>query len=56
VDAADGERLIDYIRVHVSQTGGFTPARKIAIMSEIYGVKTAGTARATYRPSGTWRT
>jgi mannonate dehydratase len=36
-----GERLIDYIRVHVSQTGGFTPARKIAIMGEIYGVKTA---------------
>jgi len=31
-----GERLIDYIRVHVSQTGGFSPARKIAIMSEIY--------------------
>src|SRR5438477_2751092 len=35
------ERLIDYIRIHVSQTGGFTPARKIAIMGEIYGVKTA---------------
>ena len=36
-----GERLIDYIRVHVSQSGGFTPARKIAILGEIYGVKTA---------------
>ena len=35
------ERLIDYIRVHVSQTGGFTPARKIAILGELYGVKTA---------------
>ncbi|HEX3876084.1 MAG TPA: enolase C-terminal domain-like protein [Bryobacteraceae bacterium] len=35
------ERLIDYIRVHVSQTGGFTPARKIAILAETYGVKTA---------------
>ncbi len=35
------ERLIDYIRVHVSQTGGFTPARKIAILGETFGVKTA---------------
>ena len=35
------ERLIDYIRVHVSQSGGFTPARKIAILAENFGVKTA---------------
>ena len=35
------ERLIDYIRVHVSQAGGFTPARKIAILAENFGVKTA---------------
>jgi mannonate dehydratase len=35
------ERLIDYIRVHVSQAGGFTAARKIAILAETYGVKTA---------------
>ena len=35
------ERLIDYIRVHISQAGGFTPARKIAIMAESFGVKTA---------------
>jgi len=35
------ERLIDYVRVHVSQAGGFTPARKIAIMAEMFGVKTA---------------
>ena len=35
------ERLIDYIRVHVSQAGGLTPCRKIAIMGEIHGVKTA---------------
>ncbi len=34
-------RLIDYIRVHVSQAGGFTPARKIAILGEQYGVRTA---------------
>ena len=35
------EQLIDYIRVHVSQAGGFTPARKIAILAEQFGVKTA---------------
>lgn len=34
-------QLIDYIRCHVSQTGGFTPARKIAILAEPFGVKTA---------------
>jgi mannonate dehydratase len=35
------ERLIEYIRVHVSQAGGFSPARKIAILAEQFGVKTA---------------
>jgi mannonate dehydratase len=35
------ERLIDYIRVHVSQAGGLTPCRKIAILGEFFGVKTA---------------
>jgi mannonate dehydratase len=35
------EQLIDYIRVHISQTGGFSPARKIAIFAEQFGVKTA---------------
>ena len=35
------ERLIDYIRVHVSEAGGFSPARKIAILAEQFGVKTA---------------
>ena len=35
------ERLIDYIRIHVSQAGGFTPCRKVAIMGEMFGVKTA---------------
>lgn len=35
------ERLIDYIRVHVSQAGGLTPCRKIAILGEFYGVRTA---------------
>lgn len=35
------ERLIDYIRVHVSQAGGLTPCRKIAILGESFGVRTA---------------
>ena len=35
------ERLIDYIRCHVSKTGGFTQGRKIAILAEQFGVKTA---------------
>jgi mannonate dehydratase len=35
------ERLIDYIRCHVSQVGGLSPARKIAILAEQFGVKTA---------------
>ncbi len=35
------ERLIDYIRIHVTQAGGFTPCRKIAAMGEAFGVKTA---------------
>ena len=35
------ERLIDYIRVHVSQSGGLTPARKMAAIGEAFGVRTA---------------
>ena len=35
------ERLIDYIRIHISQAGGLTPVRKVAIMCEQFGVKTA---------------
>jgi mannonate dehydratase len=35
------ERLIDYIRIHISQAGGLTPCRKIAILGELFGVKTA---------------
>jgi mannonate dehydratase len=35
------ERLIDYIRMHVTQMGGLTPARKAAAHAEIFGVKTA---------------
>ena len=35
------ERLIDYIRIHISQAGGLTPCRKIAALAELFGVKTA---------------
>jgi mannonate dehydratase len=35
------DRLIDYIRVHVSQAGGLTPCRKIAALAEAFQVKTA---------------
>jgi mannonate dehydratase len=35
------ERLIDYVRIHVSQAGGFTPCKKIAHAAEMFGVKTA---------------
>lgn len=32
---------IDYIRVHLSDIGGLTPARKLAAFCEAYGVRTA---------------
>ena len=35
------ESVIDYIRVHVSQAGGLTPARKIALLAESFQVRTA---------------
>jgi len=35
------ERLVDFIRFRISKVGGITPARKIAAMAELYGVRTA---------------
>jgi len=35
------ERLIDFIRMHISQIGGITPARNAAIHAQIYGIRTA---------------
>lgn len=35
------ERLIDFIRMHVSQMGGLTPARNVAAFANLYGIRTA---------------
>jgi mannonate dehydratase len=35
------ERLIDFLRMHVSQMGGITPARNAAIHAQVYGIRTA---------------
>jgi mannonate dehydratase len=46
------DRLIDYIRVHVSQMGGLTPCRKMAAMCEAYNVRTAWHGPGDVSPMG----
>lgn len=45
-------RKLDFIRMHVSQMGGLTPARKIAVMSEQLGIRTAWHGPADTSPVG----
>ena len=35
------KRVIDFIRMHISQMGGITPARNVAIFAGMYGIRTA---------------
>ncbi len=34
-------RLIDFLRMHISQMGGLTPARDVALYANMYGLRTA---------------
>jgi mannonate dehydratase len=34
-------RLIDFVRMHISQIGGITPARNVAAFADMYGIRTA---------------
>lgn len=34
-------RLIDFVRMHISQMGGLTPARNVSIHANMYGIRTA---------------
>lgn len=45
-------RLIDFIRVHMTQAGGFTPTRKMAALAEWFGVRTAWHAPTDLCPVG----
>lgn len=35
------ERLIDFIRMHISQMGGITPAKNVAAFAHMFGIRTA---------------
>ena len=34
-------RMIDFVRMHISQMGGITPARNVAVFANMYGIRTA---------------
>ena len=45
-------RLIDFIRIHISQVGGLTMARKVAAMCEFFSVRTAWHGPGNVSPVG----
>ena len=45
-------KLIDFIRMHVSQMGGLTPAKTVASFANLYGVRTAWHGPADTSPVG----
>lgn len=46
------DRLLDFIRIHISQIGGFTPARKLAVFAEQFGIRTAWHGSGDVSPIG----
>jgi mannonate dehydratase len=45
-------RLVDFIRMHVSQMGGISPARNVAAMAAAHGIRTAWHGPADTSPVG----
>ena len=46
------DRLIDFLRVHLTQAGGFTPTRKLAALAEWFGVRSAWHGPSDVSPIG----